>query len=362
MMTRIRRSPASRDGNSGGSYSRVLIGLCVIATGCYYGFFYAEEESSITRYYGMTIRGMSKGYFPSAIETYMLKHSKDLGYDVGTEENMADACTVWRDESVSSIYKDLQTYRAELDEYNRLVQKYPGAGVDDLRMHLDEGICDKLEVKQGGLASIFKSGSLSRVGETGFVEPMLPPMRHPGICVDYHKYLMDMGYLIHDFGAMCRKLKRHSRTVFVDMGAALDFHNGGKGVTPAIYVTHMYKKFGFKFDHIYAYELKAKDPKDVYERIPDDLRAAYHWFNVGVDSDPKSSNNPLKLIKENFNEDDFIVVKLDIDTRYASENALLRCLNGLIVSLMFCVATPISPVLLRCLWRTHCFRITSCSN
>ncbi|KAL3903913.1 MAG: hypothetical protein SGARI_005166, partial [Bacillariaceae sp.] len=130
-------------------------------------------------------------------------------------------------------------------------------------------------------------------------------MRHPGICEDKRKWLMSMDYLVHDFGQMCRKLKRHSRTVFVDMGAALDFH--AAGTTPAVYVTHTYHKFGFKFDHIYAYELRIKDPKDVYERIPDDLKSAYHWYNVGVDADPNSPNNPLKMIKDNFNEDDFVV-------------------------------------------------------
>jgi hypothetical protein len=42
--------------------------------------------------------------------------------------------------------------------------------------------------------------------------------------------------------------------------------------------------------------------------------AAYHWINVGVSADPDSNLNPLKLLLENFREDDLIVVKLDIDT------------------------------------------------
>jgi hypothetical protein len=42
--------------------------------------------------------------------------------------------------------------------------------------------------------------------------------------------------------------------------------------------------------------------------------ASYHWINVGVSADPTSSLNPLKMLLENFNEEDFIVVKLDIDT------------------------------------------------
>ncbi|KAG7352087.1 hypothetical protein IV203_008135 [Nitzschia inconspicua] len=306
-----------KDGKGKGSLLfHSMTGRCVIVIGLLYCVFYFNREDNASpnsMVSSHNLRFSPNEYGPSFLESYILRHTKELGYNVGDPEKIPDACAVWKDSSVSAIYDDLHKYRAELDEYNRLLKNYPGAKVDDVRLHLDEGICDTLEVKKGGLQSIFKSGLLSRVGDTGFVEPMLPPMRHPGICDDYKKHLMDMGYLVHDFGAMCRKLKRHSRTVFVDMGAALDFHKG-TDVKPAIYVTHIYKLFGFKFDHIYAYELKPKDPKDVYERIPDELRASYHWFNVGVDSDPTSSNNPLKMIKDNFNEDDFIVVKLDIDT------------------------------------------------
>ncbi|KAL3918059.1 MAG: hypothetical protein SGILL_004423, partial [Bacillariaceae sp.] len=256
----------------------------------------------------------SNDYEPAAIEQYVLEHSSGfLGYNIDTRPNVARGCPIWTDPTKSSIHDNLQEYRRELDEYNVLLKKHPGSKVKDVRLHLDEGICDTLEVHPKGLeAGIFKSGTLSRVQATGLVEPMLPPMRHPGLCEARGKYLMSMEYLVHDFGAMCRHLKPHSRTVFVDMGAALDFHGGG--ATPAIYVTHTYGKFGFKFDHIYAYEIRPKPPADVYKRIPDDLRASYHWFNVGVSADPESPNNPLKMIKDNFRKDDFVVVKLDIDT------------------------------------------------
>lgn len=85
---------------------------------------------------------------------------------------------------------------------------------------------------------------------------------------------------------------------------------------PAIYLMTIWQKFGFKFDHIYAYEIKRKDPNDVFHRLPDNLKAAYHWINVGVDSDPNSGSNPLKMILDNYNEDDFIIIKLDIDTPF----------------------------------------------
>lgn len=118
-----------------------------------------------------------------------------------------------------------------------------------------------------------------------------------------------MNYMIHDFAAMCRRIKRTSRFILVEMGASLEFH---KGQQPAIYFADLYRKFGLPFDHIYAFEVTAKPPDDVYQIIPENLLAAYHWINVGVESDPQSQLNPLKLLLDNYNTEDFILVKLDV--------------------------------------------------
>jgi hypothetical protein len=60
----------------------------------------------------------------------------------------------------------------------------------------------------------------------GYVEPLLPPLRHPDFCKKGRnvriRAVYDLSYLVHDFGAMCRRLKRHSRIVLVDMGASLE--------------------------------------------------------------------------------------------------------------------------------------------
>lgn len=91
---------------------------------------------------------------------------------------------------------------------------------------------------------------------------------------------MSMEYLVHDFYSMCKMLKKHSRTVFVDMGASLQFH--GADDSPAIYVNKIYGKFGFQFDHIYAFEITATAPAEVFERVPADLLGSFHWINVGT--------------------------------------------------------------------------------
>ena len=209
------------------------------------------------------------------------------------------------------------------------------------------GICDSLEIHPDGMTSIFESdSSLSKLPALparrgGYIEPLLPPLRHPEFCYAHHNYhnpmvhenpgeanlfsdehpdghqnhVLDPGYLVHDFAAMCRNnLEKHSRTVFVDMGASLGFHSESKSPPPVLDLIRLYERFGFVFDHIYGYEVTPQKAADVYESIPDDLKAAYHWYNVGVDANPESYSNPFRLIRERFTPDDFIVVKLDIDT------------------------------------------------
>jgi hypothetical protein len=139
-----------------------------------------------------------------------------------------------------------------------------------LRQELRKGrshdeVCKQVELHEQGLDGIFKSGQLSR-GAFGKIEPLLPPLRHPEFCGGSRKFLLDMGYIIHDFGAMCRRLSSHSRIILVDMGASLMYH-GTDAMMPAVYLTNMFEKFGFPFDHIYAFEVTPTKPEEVFKKV-----------------------------------------------------------------------------------------------
>jgi hypothetical protein len=255
-------------------------------------------------------------YIPASSEKYVRDHARKLGYDNAKAPVLT--CEVWTDDAnvavPKSMHDDLVTFREELKEYNRLVKAFKP--ISDLRLQLApeesniDQVCQQVDMD---MKALFPSRQLS-MGPSGLMEPLLPPFRHSDFCYSRtRKALMDLTFLVHDFGAMCRKLKRTSRTVLVDMGASLAFHQQDSS-NPAIYLTDLYQKFGFTFDHIYAYEATLTHPERVFRNVPDRLLASYHWINVGVSADPNSSLNPLKMLLENFNEDDFIVVKLDIDT------------------------------------------------
>jgi hypothetical protein len=253
-------------------------------------------------------------YESSISEQYMIDHADQLYLNATAWQYMRPTCPIFTESNYTPVYNELAAYKEELKEYRRRVENHNATS--DLRKDLRKGrshdeVCKQVELHEDGLDGIFKSGQLSR-GAFGKIEPLLPPLRHPEFCGGNRQFLLDMGYIVHDFGAMCRRLSTNSRIILIDMGASLMFHSGG--MMPAVYLTETFEKFGFPFDHIYAFEITPTKPEEVFGKVPEKLLDVYHWINVGVDSDPESRLNPLKMLLNKFNEDDLVIVKLDIDT------------------------------------------------
>jgi len=163
------------------------------------------------------------------------------------------------------------------------------------------------------------SQQLSYLPRQGYMEPLVPPLRHPDMCLPDNKlgaYVATMDYMIEDFGHICRNvLNRNMRTVFIDMGACYKFeHSTNNNPVQAIKAIEKYRHNGIHFDHIYAYEVRELKTEDVYASIPDHMKGPLHWINMPVSPEEGHDDNPWTMLKKNFRPDDFIVVKLDIDT------------------------------------------------
>lgn len=261
--------------------------------------------------------GHNQEYYPGIAEQYIVSNLDRLGFN---EPDNPDTCHIWSDPNATTleVFNSLVAYKKDIDKYNEIIMNFKpvpsimdkirqeGVGVEE-----KSKICDSLRLHRDGMQGIFPSKQLSFTS-SGYVEPLLPPMRSHKICDDFGRNLMSLEYLVHDFEVMCRKLKPTSRLVLLDMGAALDFHGTNQ---PIVTLLRQYEKFGFVFDHIYGFEINEKNPKEVYETsLPEDYISSYHWINVGVSAKEGDKLNPLHSIIKKFNEDDFVVVKLDIDT------------------------------------------------
>eukprot|EP00956_Cyclotella_meneghiniana_P006993 scaffold9402_cov77-Cyclotella_meneghiniana.AAC.8 len=291
--------------------------------------FVAQSDADIKcKHKSFPLNNSTFKYTPSSLERYIIDNGKALGYKT-TKTDVADTCAIIRDGG-SSIYNDLQQYFQDLENYNKLVRDF--RPLQDLRLQFNSDedkhhACEATKLHNDGLSGIFSSTQLvSASSAVGVMEPLLPTMRSHKICDDFETNLLAMDYMVHDFYSMCKQLQKHSRLIFIDMGASLDFHEDMHSEKPAIYIQSIYSKFGFVFDHIYAYEVNPKHPSKVFEAIPDELQSSWHWINVGVDARPCAKMNPFTMIENSFTKDDFIVVKLDIDTPLV-EHALVEQLR-----------------------------------
>ena len=183
-----------------------------------------------------------------------MKHLGSLGYNTQGSD-IASGCKIWLQSPeelvppLVGISAGLHGFRNDLKEYLKLVEQFEGVG--DLRPHLEESqdICKTVDLHHKGLMGIFKSKQLSW-SRSGYVEPLMPPMRHPEYCFNTSDtYLLDPSYLVHDWGAMCRRLKKTSRIVLLDMGASLTFHNSLDAESPTMYLLRLLRKFGFPVDN-----------------------------------------------------------------------------------------------------------------
>jgi len=276
-------------------------------------------------------------YIPAKSEQHVIDTRND---------GSSSGCHIWN--TPSPLRDDLQRFRQELHKYNK-VMKQRTEFAPDVRtyfdVHLDnrDEVClqyadppadqDK-EVKQSlrgrdlraaTASSIMQdyfneSTELSYLPKYGYMEPLVPPLRHPMFCDDlttrYNPGIASMDYLIEDFGHICRNaIQKDTRTVFIDLGATYNFKEDTIDVnSPAIRVIEKYRRNGIHFDHIYAYEIRKWDTDVVYKTIPTHMQGPLHWINTGVTGEENHQHNPWTMLKQNFDPEDFVVVKLDIDT------------------------------------------------
>ena len=284
-----------------------LSGLVLVAITVLQYFFFATYSTEMMVVHDIQ-QSTPQSYLPSDLENGVMNISRSqLHFDLVD----IDECDLFLNKSRRSMYRKYHQYAEMLGNYSLAVEAFT-TGIDDIRL-VDKGIhpkfCDSLN-----LLHLFEDGFLSRVNNI-LLEPLLPPMRHPSFCEHRRKFSLNIDYLVHDFASICQNMKPTSRTIFFDIGASLQYHNARKRrANPAISLVDVYKRFGIKFDHYYAFEYTKLPSDEVFEKIPPDLLPSYHWFNVGVKSDPSSKFNPLNSILRRMREDDFIVIKLDIDT------------------------------------------------
>lgn len=102
------------------------------------------------------------------------------------------------------------------------------------------------------------------------------------------------------------------RTFFFDLGAST-YKDGGGGPSLSWFI-ETYRESGLQFQRVIGWEAKELKPAKIFEGMPNDLMTSISYFNIPVEDAKGGKNNPWRYVRDLVQPEDFVVVKVDIDT------------------------------------------------
>jgi hypothetical protein len=159
---------------------------------------------------------------------------------------------------------------------------------------------------------------------TAWIEPLAFSLRHP-LAPCNETLLVDRTYMLLGSQPAARlpgPAPPGPRRFFMfDMGAST-FSQGFGGPSQS-FLVEAYKRRGIVFDRILLWEATPHNGTAVFDQVPRELHAAYQYINIPVSAERGDPGNPLEILKAITTTDDFVAVKLDIDTPLI-ENELVQ--------------------------------------
>jgi hypothetical protein len=159
------------------------------------------------------------------------------------------------------------------------------------------------------------------------IEPLVGMLRHPLACEDFSEYVANKNYMVIERWHAHKNRKLQSsggrappRNFFFDLGAST--YNSGFGGASQSWFMSVFEDVCVAWDGVWAWEAIQHRPHDVWRDIPGHLHGRYHWYNVPCSNETDSWANPWNTLLSVATPEDYVVVKLDIDT-WQVENPLV---------------------------------------
>ena len=145
--------------------------------------------------------------------------------------------------------------------------------------------------------------------EYEYIEPLVSHLRHPlARCHFADKndvLLVDRSYVLPGFD-------KSRRTYLFDVGASS--WNTGAGGPSLSYFAAVWKRYGVDWDHIEAWE-GSTDNATFYKTVPTEWLSKVSYHNEWVSTSPVQSPFVPLIIESRANLTDYVVFKLDIDSK-----------------------------------------------
>jgi len=142
-----------------------------------------------------------------------------------------------------------------------------------------------------------------------YIEPLVSHLRHPlARCffVDQENlFLVDRSYILPEFD-------RSRRSFLFDAGASS--WNTGSGGPSLSYFSTVWKRYGVQWDHIFAWE--GSTPKSTfYKTAPTEWVSKTTYYQEWISTSPDTVPFLPAIIASNTLSDDYVVFKIDIDSK-----------------------------------------------
>lgn len=142
-----------------------------------------------------------------------------------------------------------------------------------------------------------------------YIEPLVSFLRHPG-AVCFNKHQQDKSYIMVPSSSDI--IYKGFKKYFFDVGASI--YSAGHGGDSQKWFVDSFRLKGIEFDHIYGWEAKPTKPSKHWDTVPADIKRKSSWFNIPARSKKGHPDNPWTFVREIAKTEDFVVVKIDIDT------------------------------------------------
>jgi len=142
-----------------------------------------------------------------------------------------------------------------------------------------------------------------------YIEPLVSFLRHPG-AVCFSKDQQDKSYLM--IPSSSDIINKGFKKYFFDVGASV--YSAGHGGDSQKWFVDNFRLKGIEFDHVYGWEAKPTKPSKHWHTVPPDIKRKTSWFNIPARSKKGHPDNPWTYVREIAKSEDFVVVKIDIDT------------------------------------------------
>jgi len=113
--------------------------------------------------------------------------------------------------------------------------------------------------------------------------------------------------------------------MYFDAGASI--WDSGFGGASQSWFHGVFENLCLPFSDMFMWEAINHDPKNVFNLLPGRLKSSYRWFNIFLQTQIESWDNPLNHLLKEAHKEDIVIFKIDFDSVDVEEELISQILK-----------------------------------